>query len=122
MSIISSSIHWWWFLVLLACLSLVTASGESYINLFGFLKKKATATYSANERNQAIVNKKTHQGLYHARGFNIVLAREEDCKAATYPLRVMLTLKKGGGHVMPTSTRHLLEHRRAGYGHVSDLI
>ena len=57
MSIVPANVHWWLFLVLLVCLSLVTALGASYINLFEFLKKAMTPC-GANGMCQDIMDKK----------------------------------------------------------------
>jgi hypothetical protein len=39
MSIIPQHTHWWWFLIVLALLSLFTTLGMSYLHLFDLLNK-----------------------------------------------------------------------------------
>jgi hypothetical protein len=57
MTIVPANLHWWWFPILLVCLSPLTALGASYINLFEFLKK-AMAPCGVNEINQKVMGKK----------------------------------------------------------------
>jgi hypothetical protein len=57
MSIVPAEVPWWWFLILFACLSLLTALGASYVNLSGFLKK-AIPSSGANRMYQERIDKK----------------------------------------------------------------
>jgi hypothetical protein len=57
MSIVPENLHWWWFPIVLICLSIITTVGASYINLFEFLQK-AMNPRGTNERSGDLIEEK----------------------------------------------------------------